>query len=101
MALGRIVYGAPDQGAVETFGELQEELQKLVGGGPVAGSMANRVTENVGGVSEPPEPGDRLPEMPLESPLDMVLLGALHPAFAQMVGLYWVDRTAVPNVAYD
>ncbi len=35
------------------------------------------------------------------SPLDLVLLAALHPAVAQAVGLYWVDRTAEPGVAYD
>jgi hypothetical protein len=31
----------------------------------------------------------------------MILLGALHPALAQLAGLYWVDQTAAPNTAYD
>jgi len=41
------------------------------------------------------------PWMPHQSPLDLVLLGTLHPAMAQMVGLYWVDSLAEENRAYD
>ncbi len=45
--------------------------------------------------------GEEPPRMPRQKPLDLVLLGALHPAMAQMVGLYWVDQTAALDTAYD
>jgi len=41
------------------------------------------------------------PRMPAQSPLDMVLLGSLHPAVAQMSGLYFTDITADPAQSYD
>jgi hypothetical protein len=41
------------------------------------------------------------PHLPRFRPLDIVLLAALDPAVAQMVGLYWVDQTADPNEDYD
>ena len=47
------------------------------------------------------KPGASTPRMPRQRPLDLALLGALHPAMAQMLGLYWVDQTAEPGVAYD
>jgi hypothetical protein len=43
----------------------------------------------------------RQPWMPHQSPLDMVLLGTLHPAMAQMVGLYWIDSSAEEDHPYD
>jgi hypothetical protein len=45
--------------------------------------------------------GAIVPRMPVQSPLDMVLLGTLHPAVAQMVGLYWADRTPERDQRYD
>ncbi len=45
--------------------------------------------------------GATVPRMPAQSPLDMVLLGTLHPAVAQMVGLYWADRTTDSAQTYD
>ncbi|MEN3325389.1 MAG: hypothetical protein V7638_196 [Acidobacteriota bacterium] len=41
------------------------------------------------------------PRMPAQLPLDLVLLGSLHPAVAQMSGLYWADVTADPDLKYD
>jgi hypothetical protein len=41
------------------------------------------------------------PRMPAQLPLDMILLGSLHPAVAQMSGLYWVDATADASLSYD
>ncbi|WP_293116816.1 hypothetical protein [Okeania sp. SIO1I7] len=38
------------------------------------------------------------PKMPNQRSLDLVLLASLHPAVAQMLGLYWVDQTAEPGV---
>jgi len=45
--------------------------------------------------------GTITPRMPEQLPLDMVLLGTLHPAVAQMSGLYWIDRSADPDQTYD
>ena len=45
--------------------------------------------------------GEMVPRMPAQSPLDMVLLGSLHPAVAQMSGLYWSDRTSDVEQTYD
>jgi len=41
------------------------------------------------------------PTMPLQSPMDLVLLGSLHPAMAQMLGLYWADSSAEEGKDYD
>jgi hypothetical protein len=55
----------------------------------------------IGGVLQPTEPERAAPRMPNQYPLDLVLLGTVQPAIAQMVGLYWADQTAGPGVAYD
>ncbi|MGZ3626553.1 MAG: hypothetical protein ACXVDN_02650, partial [Ktedonobacteraceae bacterium] len=47
------------------------------------------------------EPDGMSPLMPRVYPLDLVLLGALHPALAEMVGLAWTDSEVDPAVAYD
>ena len=49
----------------------------------------------------PPGSKQDSPRMPEQKPLDLLLIGALHPAMAQMIGLYWVDQTAENNTAYD
>ena len=36
-----------------------------------------------------------------QRPLDLVLLGSLHPAVAQMLGLYWRDAAVAPGQAFD
>ena len=43
----------------------------------------------------------RQPWMPHQFPLDSVLLATLHPAMAQLLGLYWVDSQAKENHPYD
>jgi len=45
--------------------------------------------------------GDMAPQLPNQSPLQLALLGALHPAVAQMLGLYWVDQSTAAGQAYD
>ena len=47
------------------------------------------------------ESGDMVSSMPRQYPLDLILLASLHPAVAQMVGLYWIDQQVNPNRAYD
>src|SRR5207248_2342970 len=62
--------------------------------------MADRVTA-IAGTSTPPDPTMPAPAMPAQHPLDLVLLGSLNPAVAQMLGLYWVDQSADPAATYD
>ena len=50
---------------------------------------------------QPRVPGEIAPRMPRQHPLDLILSLALHPAMAQMLGLYWVDQTVDPNISYD
>src|SRR5206468_13095412 len=45
--------------------------------------------------------GNVPPRMSKQYPLDLVLLGSLEPALAQIMGLYWVDEKAGPDVSYD
>lgn len=93
-ALNRILYGASGQWAGTNFNDLYNELQKLVAGGPAAGVlMAEIVSALPSAIAQP--------NMPNQFPLDLVLLGALHPAIAQMIGLYWVDNPPDPNMLYD
>ncbi len=39
--------------------------------------------------------------MPRRNPIDLVLLSALHPAVAQMLGLYFIDQPPEPSSLYD
>lgn len=87
-----------------TFTELRDQLVKLVQGGPGAAPMVDRIFAAPAGVSNPPDPDP--PTLNTFYILDMVLLGALHPALAQLVGLYWVDQSAVviggvPGLPFD
>ena len=93
MALPRILYGPSRTWAGANFADLHGELVKLVVGGPTATPMSDRFTPPP---SPPPEPA-----MPKQYPLDLILLGALHPAIAQMVGLYWVDQQVNTTDSYD
>lgn len=79
--------------------ELHDQLKELVRGGPTAAPMVDRVfaAPQASASAQDPDP----PRLSKFYVLDMVLLGALHPALAQAVGLYWVDRTAKRGTAYD
>ena len=94
MALGRITYGQTQEWSGINFANLHDQLLKLVDGGiGSAAPMAERFT--------PPQSPSSQPHMPKQYPLDLVLLGSLHPAVAQMMGLYWVDQQVDPNERYD
>ncbi|HEV8239547.1 MAG TPA: hypothetical protein VGS57_09280 [Thermoanaerobaculia bacterium] len=98
-ALSRVTYPAPagwDQG----FTKLHDELVALVAGGPGGGAMATRVHHDLPG--QPLSPGTRAESPKLElRALDLVYLASLHPAMAQMLGLYFVDHSAALGVGYD
>ncbi len=103
-ALNRILYGPPENWGGSAFQDLRDQLLQLVVGGPGSEPMAERLAnqgEEVIGEPDPPDSDAEPPRMPNQRPLDLVLLASLHPAVAQMLGLYWVDQTAEPGVCYD
>jgi hypothetical protein len=100
-ALGRVVYGSPAAWGGAPFADLHEQLTKLVEGGPGSVPMASRTIPAITATPVPPDPGLEPPQIPALAPLDLVLLSSLHPAMAQMIGLYWVDRKAPPDVVFD
>lgn len=99
LALSRVTYPSPperDQG----FWKLHEELVLLVRDGPAGGPMADRVHPRLPGVPLSPATQES-PSVPGLKPLELLFLASLHPAFAQMLGLYFVDRDVAPGSAYD
>jgi hypothetical protein len=106
VALNRVVYGPPGAWAGASFASLHASLAALVTGGPPgppsrAMAAPERAEQDLVGTPNPPAPGVDAPRIPSLHPLDLVLLGALHPAVAQMVGLYWADRTVNALSSYD
>lgn len=95
----RVRYALPAEWSPASFAELHQQLVDLVAGGPAGAPMADRVFNAPAAVSVPPDPDP--PELGSLRILDMVMLGALHPALAQLAGLYWVDQTAATNAPYD
>lgn len=100
MALARVVYGPAARWAGADFSDLHRQLELLVRSGPSGPRMAD-ISAPVKGATLPGDPATKPLEMPRQRPLDLVTLAAVHPAVAQMLGLYWVDEEAEPGVAYD
>lgn len=94
LAQSRIHYGPAANWAGQNFADLHSILNDLVVHGPAGGAMADRTKSYSAPASD--EPG-----MPKLHPLEVALLGSLHPAVAMMLGLYWIDGTAQPGAAYD
>ena len=102
VALERISYGPTTPWEGQAFVQLHNVLRRLVDEGPPPGGqvMADR-SEDVAGTPPPPEEtGGQVTQL-RQRPLDLVLLGSLHPAVAQMLGLYWLDSSAAPGLAFD
>lgn len=102
LALGRIHYGPSGPWGGARFTELDGRLRHLVKDGPPPGgeAMFDRFEPVAGTPAPPPEVGGSIIQK-RQRPLELLLLGTLQPAIAQMLGLYWCDRTAVPGKAYD
>jgi hypothetical protein len=103
LALSRVTYGnaADWEGA---FADLHSQLEILVKGGPAGGPMKDRVNPELLGDPLSPATQANVPSIPADPglhPLELILLASLQPAVAQMLGLYFVDTTAEPGVAYD
>jgi hypothetical protein len=101
-ALGRIRYGEAEDWRAG-FRDLRAALLALVKGGPAKSPMAgpDRGETDIPGQPTTASPGVVPPIVPRLHPLDLVLAGALHPPVAQMLGLYWADRTARHGSSYD
>lgn len=95
----RVRHPWPPGWHTSAFTELHDQLKELVRGGPSTAPMIDRLFAAPQAQASPQDPTP--PQLSKFYLLDMVLLAALHPALAQAVGLYWVDRTAKRGAAYD
>lgn len=100
LALGRIRYGPSAAWAGEPFSELHAQLVDLVEDGPAGVPMALQQSL-VAGTATPPDPDVGPPSMLEQFPLQLVLFASLHPAIAQMLGLYWADKNVAQNQPFD
>ncbi len=97
LAMPRLRTGDPDHWRHDSFRELHDLLRSLVAGAP--GQMHQQILAGLAGESE--QPGAPAPGLGGASPLDLVLLAALSPQVAQMVGLYHVDEATERGKLYD
>lgn len=95
----RVHYPWPPGWDASAFAELHDQLKELVKGGPGSEPMADRIFAEPKSSTTPPD--EDPPGLSKFYILDMILLASLHPALAQAVGLYWVDREVAPGAAYD
>jgi hypothetical protein len=101
MAVARISYG-PVAPFDQNFAELHAQLIRLVEGGPGGPAIEDpRRAVTQAGQYIPAEPDLKAPSITALHPLDLVNLASLHPAVAQMLGLYWLDATAIPGQLHD
>jgi hypothetical protein len=101
LALSRVTYPFPP-GWDAGFSDLHGQLGILVKGGPGGGLMADRTNPALSGQTLSPATQSDVPSIPAGlHPLELILLGSLQPAVAQMIGTYFVDTTAAADVPYD
>jgi hypothetical protein len=96
LAQSRVHYGLAALWAGQNFADLHNLVTDLVRHGPAGGAMADRTK-----FYSAAAPALDAPNMPELHPLDVALVGSLHPAVAMMLGLYWIDSTAQPGATYD
>ena len=80
------------------FSDLFDTLVKIVQGGPPA------ITDFIEDITAPVDPNDPdavPPASTAQSSLDLLLAASVDPAVAQMLGLYWVDDSAIEGQSYD
>jgi hypothetical protein len=101
-ALDRVRYGPPGDWAGTPFQELHGRMERLVvGGPPPAGEAMDQRFDLVAGSPAPPPGTGGAITQKAQRPLDLLLLGSLQPPIAEMLGLAWLDRSAVPGEQYD
>ena len=100
--LSRIVYGPAAPWSGGPSDEIRARLERLVENGPPpAGQPMHLRADPVLGTPSPPAEAGGTILQQQQRPLDLLLLGSLQPPVAQILGLYWFDKTADPGVAYD
>jgi hypothetical protein len=109
-AIDRITYAFPLPGSTELdknewrgagFDDFYAAMLAIVANGP---NVAPFITDHVEDITADPDPNDPNASRPVlaqVSSLDLLLAGSLHPAIAQMLGLYWVDSSTVEGEVYD
>ncbi|HEY9037487.1 MAG TPA: hypothetical protein VIN05_00895 [Roseovarius sp.] len=103
LGLSRIVYGPSAPWAGAPTDEIRDQLNRLVVGGPPSAGgdpMHLRADPVAGSPAPSPEAGGVIVQQQ-QKPLDLLLLGTLQPPVAQMLGLYWYDKSALPGESYD
>lgn len=107
LAIDRVNYGDPNKwldsdspGAPTHVERLYELLSNMVMQGP-AGTPMHSVSNQFVEDSEPNPGAPESLRMPSQKPMNLIQLGALDPAVAQMTGLYFVDESAEREQAYD
>lgn len=84
------VYGPQKKALRLKFLDLHKLLATLVLGGPANGAMADRLQAPL-----PAQDGDPdAPKLVAQSLLDLAMLGAAYPEYAQLLGIYAIDTTA-------
>jgi hypothetical protein len=102
LALKRIRYGPQASWSGPPFKALHEQLVALVNGGPATPMASPTRSQPFTITATPPSAAPHAgAKHATAHPLQLVLAGCLHPAVAQMVGLYWLDDTARPGEVYD
>ena len=94
VALSRIRYGPAAPWTPLHVSALCDVVDDLVANGPPPGglAMADRSSSYPDALGDP-----NAPIMPDQRPLDLLQLGAIHPAIAQMLGLYWIHDPGDSN----
>ena len=95
LATSRIRYGPASPWTPARFAVLHDTLRQVVAGGPTGPPMADKSS------AVAPAPADPNLTMPAQSPLDLLLLAALHPAAAQILALAWVDEAVAAGERWD
>lgn len=90
LARSRVKYGDPGE-AMAGFRGMHRELQHLAAALHNSGSMGDAAVPQQDGTVA----------IPGQHPLDLLLLAALHPAAAQILGLYFIDESADPAERYS
>lgn len=100
LALSRVRYGSPNEWAGQPFADMHEQLMHLVKGGP---PPSGKAMEDPARAIEYPSTaiGREQPRLLPIQPLDLLLLASINPALAQILGLYWLDRSIDSTLTYD
>ncbi len=87
LALQRVRYGLSAPWSGPPVQDLREAMDGMVANGPPPFGLP--MVDRTGTYSDATDPD--APTMPDQRPYDLIMLGAINPAIAQMAGLYYID----------